>query len=298
MVSCSKDETPTNTNTNNTSNLSEREKVLADYENYFEKTRVTDPKWTGNDITCVAGDVDRSTINNLMKTRLNYFRRLVGLKDIELNTDPTYVKQCQEASLIMSANWMLSHYPQSNWHCYSEEGAEGAAKSQLAFSFSGHSTGGIRQLIEDAADQNTHVGHRRWLLYTKATGFTYGSTEMTCAIRVHKDYNKESKEEYVAYPVSYFPEKLVYKRWSCAIPGAYFDNADVKMLGPDGKDVSLKITYRYKKWGNIIGDNAIVWEPSIDLDVSEDKKYTITVSGVENALKDTYTYDVIIVDQD
>lgn len=298
FFSCEKDEASVGSNhIDQTVNMSSREKALADFEEFYVKTEVDDLGWTGSIADCNQGTVDVS-VGEKMKTRLNYLRRLVGVREIELNTETEYANQAQAAAALMNANWTVTHNPNPNFICYSEAGQIGAKKSQLTININnGHSVNGMMNLMRDLGNHNKKVGHRRWMIHSQANSFSFGSAEITCAIMMHRDKYFSPSSKTIAYPGGYFPEKLVFERWSFGLPGADFQNAEVKMTGPDG-EVSLDVIFRYKYLDGTTGDNSIVWEPSIDLDVSGDKKYTVTISGVQKAEKTTYTYDVIIIDQD
>ena len=154
---------------------SERKIALEDYQQNYLGSIVDDPGWTGNISICDAGSISQDALDKTL-VRINYFRRLVGLNDnITFNSD--YFDMHQQAALIMDANNQLSHYPQNNWLCWTVDGYYAAGHSSIGgVSSSAHSSNLITGFIEDSGPNNTAVGHRRWLLFSIASEFSFGST--------------------------------------------------------------------------------------------------------------------------
>lgn len=289
IIGCQKDEV---NETSTPTTMTARDSAVYNYNEIYLKTNLKNSGWTGSTSTCNAGTIPTTT-HEMVANRINYFRKLVGLPGIELNMSSDKVKACQEAALIMLANTTINHYPTSALKCYSSSGATGASRSNLAYGV--HSTSSVTGFIEDPGASNNTVGHRRWMLYTKAKSFTIGSTDYSSAIWVNEDLSIINKKEFIAYPSGYFPQTLVFNRWSFAIEKADFASAEVKMTGSSG-NVALNVVYKKANDGKIAGDNVIVWEPTgIVKNSTEDVKYTVTVSGIKNAPKTSYTYDVIII---
>lgn len=65
---------------------------------------------------------------------------------------------------MMLAEGRLSHEPDSNWAGYSSTG-RGFAGSNLGLGHTVGGLGGIDGFMQDPGEQNTEVGHRRWILY-------------------------------------------------------------------------------------------------------------------------------------
>lgn len=273
--------------------MSARDSVVMNYKNDYLGSAVTNIDWTGSTTNCSAGTISQNT-KDLMLKRLNYFRKLVGLHEAVL--DEKYHNDCQESALMMKANNKLDHYPTSTWKCYTKEGANTSNRANLALGL--HSTNAISAFIDDYGASNIEVGHRRRLLYSKETSFSVGSTNSSCSILPRDVWPSAEikKIPYVAYPArGYFPQQLAYDRWSFAIEKANFTDAQVTMKGASG-DVALTVVYRKGSSNWIVGDNAIVWEPkSINKTSKDDVTYTVTISGIKNAPKTEYTYDVILI---
>ena len=279
---------------------SERKLALEDYQQNYLGSIVDDPGWTGNISTCDAGSISQNALDKTL-IRINYFRRLVGLNDnITFNSD--YFDMHQQAALMMDANNQLSHYPPSNWLCWTADGYYAAGHSSIGgVASSAHSSNLITVFIEDPGSSNTAVGHRRWLLYSRASEFSFGSTNRAGLLSEFGNavkFENTNFPDYIAYPPNgYIPQELVFERWSFSIPygnnnqSADFSNAQVLMNGPDG-EISLNVVSRTD---NGYGDNTIVWEPQNVLTSSnEDIEYFVTISDIENNSVDNYSYSVKI----
>lgn len=268
-----------------TNELAGKEAAIADYKNNYLGSHVEDPGWTGNVTDCNAGSVPQTTTDMVFK-RINYFRRLVGLND-NITMDASKFPMCQEAALMMKANNDLSHEPPSTWKCWTQSGFDGAGTSNLALGT--HSVHGITLFIDDG--YLPHVGHRLWVLDPLKTQFSFGTTDISMSLGVIGTAEGNTKiPQFIAYPPNgYMPSTLVFPLWSFYIPDADFSNATVSMTGPSGA-ISLNVTSKTK---------AIVWNPAgIVTNATDDVTYTVTVSGIANAPKTTYSYTTKIIKVD
>lgn len=105
--------------------------------------------WTGNISNCTAGTTSQA-FRDAMKLRVNYFRAMAGI-----STKVTFVgefnSKAHEAAMMMSSNGQLSHNPPSSWKCYTNDGAEAAASSNLFLGVNGPSaiSGYIKDLVTE-----------------------------------------------------------------------------------------------------------------------------------------------------
>ncbi len=270
----------------------DRQSVIDDYQQFYLGTNVSGSEldWTGSTDSCEAGEISKLSYQ-LTLDRINYFRRLVGIPT-EVIFDSTLNDKAQEAALIMKANNDLDHFPPETWACYSEVGAEAAGKSNLALGT--HSASAIRLYMQDAGTDNGPVGHRRWILYSRAHHFGMGSTDRTQALWVIAKKQKDPGIDFIAYPPPGFcPKPLVYKRWSFSKPGANFNEADIAMYDENGAPVEL--TTLELKQG--FGDNTIVWEPDYETTFLYDQMdhiYSVEVNNVLiNGSPVNYNYNVV-----
>ncbi len=270
--------------------LTDRETAIADYKNNYLGSAVLNVGWTGNTTGCNAGIAPQAT-NDMVIKRINYFRKLVGLND-NITLDASKFPMYQEAALMMKANNQLSHTPPNTWTCWTQSGSDGAKTSNL--SLGSHSVNAITTFMMDFGTGNNACGHRRWILHSAKTQFSYGTTDVSMSLGCIGTAGGNIKiPPFIAYPPSgYIPSALTFARWTFGIPGADFSNATVIMTGPLGA-ITLAVI---SKTDNGYGDNTIVWEPTgIVTNSSADMVYTVTVSGIVNAPKTTYTYTTTLI---
>ena len=245
--------------------------------------------WTGNIETCQSGGVSLISLQKTLE-RINYFRGLVGLpENIILNNELN--EKCQEAALMMHANSSLNHYPPIEWSCYSEDGYDAASHSNLAMGT--HSSSSITAYIRDNGSGNYAVGHRRWILYSRANEFGTGSTSNYNALYViASTVNAPENLSFISYPSpGFFPSQLVFDRWSFSIPNADFSNANIEMQKENGTQIDLSL----EELANGYGDNTIVWLPNFDIASVGDQKIKVIISNISNSPQNEYEYDVILM---
>ncbi len=271
----------------------ERASIVDDYVLNFQGSSVTTAElaWTGNTTSCDAGTISALAHQRTLD-RINYFRRLCGVADnIVFRRDLDSL--CQEAALMMKAQGGLSHSPDTSWACYSVGGKNAAGSSNL--SLGSHSANAMVAYMRDAGAGNVAAGHRRWILYSRASIFGHGSTNSTSALWVTGNRVSQPPIDFIAYPAeSFFPAPLVFPRWSFSVPGADFANATVTMTDPSGANIPLNIVYTNGGYG----DRSIVWEPDmsmIDLINPLDLTYHIEIQGVLASPSANYAYDVVII---
>ncbi len=268
--------------------LTSRETALEDYNTNYLGSEVSDPGWTGSTETCNAGTLPQATHDKVIK-RINYFRRMVGLND-NTTLDPSKYGMYQDAALMMKANNALNHTPPDTWICYTQNGYSGASTSNLALG--AHASNAVTLFIYDPGASNTSVGHRRWILHSAKTQFSYGSTNSSMSLGVIGVAGGNTKiPAFIAYPPNgYIPQTLTFPRWSFGIAGADFSAATVTMTGDSGN-----IPVTIISAGGNYGDKTIVWEPQgIVTNSNADVSYTVTVSGIAGAAQTSYTYTSII----
>lgn len=247
--------------------------------------------WTGNLATGSAGTT-AAVFKEDVRRRVNFFRAVNGLPaDIVFND--TKSAKCQEAALMFSANSALSHTPPANWTYYTANGYEAAGSSNLALGNFG--PGAVDAYIRDDGSNNVVVGHRRWLLYSRAqemgTGDIppNGSNSSANAIWVIGNFKASAPPAFVAWPNrGFISQDLVPARWSLSYPGADFGSAAITMT-QNGSPVPVSVISRTD---NGYGENTIVWEPSgLQVSGQQDVTFNITVSGIGGA-GGSYSYSV------
>lgn len=296
LSSCSKDDGDDKDHDDiTTTYIVSKADVISEYSTFYLGSELADSGWTGDISSCDAGSVPQSTHDKVIM-RINYFRQLVGLNN-NTTLDATKFSMYQEAALIMSANNQLSHTPPNTWNCWTQEGYDGAHTSNLSLGSgnNAHSTEGIKNFIMDNGSSNIDAGHRRWVLHSTKTKFSYGSTNNSMSLGVIGLAGGNLKiPSFIAYPsIGYIPQNLVFQRWSFGIPNADFSNANISMTDSNGTTINLNIESR----GELnYGDRTIVWVPKGIIANSEtDVTYIVTVSDISNAPDSKYTYGVTII---
>jgi len=244
--------------------------------------------WTGDHDACDAGD-SSSELRRETLIRVAFYRAMAGVEATVVE-DPEMSRQAQAAALMMSAEGELTHTPGADFSCFSPDGQQAAANSNLYLGRTGPRA--IDGYIEDPGDRNIDVGHRHTILHpptrTMGVGHVGGDPQSFPANALWvfddnvfvDDFITREADRFVAWPPRGFvPHRLVYPRWSLALKEADFDQATVTMTR-DGEPVALDVITRLSKDGEI-PSSVIVWEPEVDNhEPKTDVIYTVTVSDV------------------
>ncbi|MGI9240976.1 MAG: CAP domain-containing protein, partial [Verrucomicrobiales bacterium] len=253
--------------------------------------------WTGNVSGCSSGTTSAVFKDHTLR-RVNWYRAMTGTP-ADVTFDSSKNTKAQQAALMMAAQNSLSHSPGSGWACYTAGGAEAAGRGNLALGSSGPQA--INQYIRDAGSNNTAVGHRRWILSPRVVEMGTGDIPSGAGhnaancLWVIGDSRSPTPPDQASYwpPKGFVPWQTVWERWSYSYPGANFASANVSMT-KDGVPVPLTVESRT---ANGYGDNTIVFNaPSTVGPVSEDTKYTVTITGISNSGPTSVTYDVTVID--
>lgn len=275
--------------------------------------------WTGDLSQCLPGTVSAQLHEHTLR-RINYYRALAGL-NADITLDAAKNAKCQSAALMMARNGALSHFPPNTWLCYTVDGNEAAGASNLSL---GSSTDpgsvyygpvSVNGQMQDAGDNNLAVGHRRWLLFSRAQEMGHGSIphaeapeqpgvyRSSASIWVVGDFNPAPPPgvEFIAWPPAGFvPHPVVWPRWSFGLPqsAARFASATVTMQ-KEGTPIPVAIIHR---GDSSTGDPTLVWEPSgaaypayPDAVPAADTVFTVTIAGITGAPQSSYTYTVTVI---
>lgn len=310
FVACQKDDDSGDDNTTTTTSTTTtaptaKDLARTDFNNMYKASIVTGFTWNGNVNDCDPGTLSQSVLDKAL-LRIKYFRKAAGLSNTGIVLNATYNAKCQYNALMINANGAISHFPPSTWKCYSAEGAEAAGKGNIAMGSS--DVQNINAWMKDEGSNNAAVGHRRWILYSRADQFGFGCTATSGTLWVINSGSgnrplPSTTPKYVAWPPKgYIPRDVVYPRWSLSVPApSYpyqvdFTQATVEMINPAGTSFSPQIEYANPIEQNYMGDNTISWRPAgINLSSDADQKYTVKVSNVlVGGVATNYQYDVII----
>ncbi len=314
FVACQKDDTKddnttttgaTSTTSTTSGTATAKELARQDFNTMYVASAVPSFTWNGNTGSCNAGTLSQDVIDKAL-LRLKYFRKAAGLSNDGIVMNPDFNAKCQQAALMFKANNNLSHFPPNTWSCWTQDGADAAGNGNIAFGSS--DVENINQWIADEGDNNAKVGHRRWMLDSRASDFGFGCTNSTGTLWVINSGSGSNDlpantPEFVAWPPKGFvPRDVVYPRWSLSVPAptfpfqVNFTQATVVVKNAAGAELSVAIEYANPIENSYVGDNTICFKPEgIDLTSDADQKYSVKVSNVlVGGVSKTYEYDVTI----
>lgn len=273
--------------------------VVDDFKENYKGSNIAygELGWTGNVENCDAGALPETSLKKITQ-RLNYLRRIAGVPDgCEFREE--FNNKCQKSALIMDANNELTHNPEKSFKCYTNEGGEGSANSNI--SQGAYGSDALTLFVEDGGSNNYSVGHRRWLLNPARKIFGFGSTNSYAALWVlggvnttfsDSIYDKYDNQFVCWPPADFVPEPLVFRRWSFSLQNADLSNATISMTN-NGKAIALKKEEYYAGYGS----PTTVWVPEITNNISTPTTYKITIGNVKLNDKPilSYTYSVTIL---
>lgn len=273
--------------------ISQRQSVIDSYMAEFERAEPA-MEFTGNVSTCTPGTTSMAYQLSVLQ-RANWYRQMAGLPEVVYNS--ANHAAAQAGALISAAEKTLSHTPSATAKCYTSLGYTGTSSSNLALGGAGVKA--IDMYINDFGDNNTDVGHRRWILSPELRGLATGdiprqgsasSFEANALYVFDRIAAVTPRDGGVAWPPpGYVPDKVVFARWSYVRLGANFSNAQVTVVGPNGP-VPVVVESR----ANFMGAG-IVFTPTIPAARNADTQYTVTITGITGAPNSTINYNVTIV---
>ena len=266
---------------------SDRQEVASTYQSAVLAGSALPVGWTGSASTCTRGPAS-AAFDNATLNAINWFRHMAGLDSVARSASASV--DAQSTALMMHANNGLSHFPTSNWPCYTSVGADVAAQSNLTLGVVG--ARGISGQIEDPGASNAPLGHRRWLLFPRLAEVGIANTDRASVISVLNGIgSRDTTTNWIAWPPEGFvPSDVVFPRWSLsfnATSGADFSQARVSMT-ENGRTVAVDLL----PIANGFGDNTLGWEPrNITPAAGGDITYRVTVSNIRlngNVVLHTY----------
>ncbi len=284
-----------------------REQVRNFYNAVFVASENVPMDSTADQASCYPGTNSAAFIE-ATRLRVNWYRAMAGVP-ANITFLPEFTSNAQQAALIMSANNSLSHYPPSDWVCWTPDGYDAAQHSNLGLGANGPEV--VSRYVADLGANNYSVGHRRWLLYpqTRLMGTgdmpeagAYSAANALWVIDGHySDPRPPTRTPYVAWPpAGYVPYQVVFPRWSVSYPGANFSAATVSMLS---NGVPVSVVLEPVKTG--YGENTLVWVMS-PLDPNDprtrfpfdgsDTVYQVAISNIAGAPFSYVVYTVTVFD--
>jgi uncharacterized protein YkwD len=234
--------------------------------------------WTGSVDTCTIGTESPESLAATLHTA-NTLRDFAGVAPVTF--DDALNHKALAAALMMKAAGRLDHDPQPDWPCYSQDGKEGANKSDLALGISG--AGAMLGFADDGGVPG--LGHRRWLLDPNKTVFGSGSTGSSNALYVLTAPGVAvAAGTMVAWPSgTWFPRDWIPATWSLAVGGSgqavEFQNPSVSMTLDGGPVDVANVTDEGTGFGT---GHVLSWQPNLGGLPADDGDHdlVVTVSGV------------------
>lgn len=288
--------------------LASRQESLDFFQAVYRASEGATMEWTGDHAACNPGQVSPYYREAILR-RINYFRAMAGVPADVVFTDE-YNAAAQEAALMMSVNNKLSHGPEPDWTCYTENGATAAGRSNLFLST--YLANPVDGYIKDPGGGNYFVGHRRWILHPQTlemgtgdvptvNGFPAANALWVIDSNTFAD-RPPTRDGFVAWPPpGYVPYQVVFARWSFSYPNADFSAANVAMQR-NGESISVSLDGPAEEG---FGENTLVWIPmglndGYDWEKpAADTAYSVTISNVliDGAARN-FSYTVTIFDPD
>lgn len=293
---------------NLTVDTSSREQVREFYNAVFSASTGVAINTTAVTGSCEPGTNSPAFVNATL-LRINWYRALAGLP-ASLTFDPGESAQDQAAAVMMSQHGALQHTGSwAGWTCFSSDGTNAAANSNLALGNYGPDA--ITAYILDNGANNPEVGHRRWILYpqTQVMGTgdvppenSFNSANATWVFDANFGGPRPAtRTPFVAWPpAGYVPYPVAFPQWSFALSNADLSAATVTM---QSNGVPEPVTLQGYVTG--YGENTLVWYPSSLNPATAttfpfhgtDTVYSVTVSNVAtSAGTANFSYNVTLFD--
>lgn len=255
-----------------------------------DRANLDEGTWDGDQSSCTAGDVSDDGRDNALKL-VNLYRWLAGLP--EVSTDPDRDAMSQDCALMMHAAGTLSHTPDTDWPCYTSDGAEAAGSSNIA---GAPGVMAIDLYMIDPGNENT-LGHRRWILSEGLGPIGLGSTDSYSCMWVLGGTGSGSSEWIAWPPEGEAPFEIIQPpgSWSSLDTTGWSIQSDsidlstaVVSVSAGGEDMPVTVSYLAEGYGAF---RAVKFIP--DGWTSEPgTTYTVQVTGIDSP----FAYDVTLLD--
>ncbi len=255
--------------------------------------------------SCDAGQLKQSE-KTLALDKLNAIRALHRLPPVVY--DAQFDIQTSKSALISVANAKLTHAPTTDDRCYTSEGKDGSATSNLYISYST----APRSLASDSAvvgflvdDGVASLGHRRWLLHPFLSRTSFGRVDGAPLVSSPWSYVtgmslkvigfpaadlSGSSIEYVAYPEGDYPSAYFKHGWFMSFSvladknsgsangssAVDFSSATVSVRAANG--AALAVSEQSANYSGYGIPNALQWKAPGTMN---NVQYTVQIQGVK-----------------
>ncbi len=267
--------------------------------------------WTGDHGTCNQGTIS-DVFAQAVQRRVNYYRAMAGVAAnttmntnslVVLTSTPSYnppanttkSQAAMQSALLLSRTNVLTHDPVSGT-CLTNAAANGSNLGNIALGING-TTAMDYYMKED--EFNIDAGHRRWMLFDRATNFATGDIPYAGTYRASNSmYVRQAESEmtspppkFVPWPNGYTPWDHSTPYWSLSYPGGNFSSATVTVT-QNGNPISTNIVSRANGYGN----NSIIWRVLDFPQVRDDVTYQVSVNGIGGGGPSSHNYSITFFD--
>jgi hypothetical protein len=254
-----------------------------------DRVNLSEGMWNGNASTCTAGDMTPAARETALRLH-SLYRFLAGLTPVAMTDDGN--RLAQGCALLMAANGMLSHTPDSAWKCYTAEAAKTAGSSSLS---GGGAIGSVDGYMIDPGNPTT-LGHRRWILSNMLAGVGFGSSGTFSCQYQPATRPAAGAKPWVAWP----PQGQVPLQ---AFRGAFSsvdqtgwsvqsDSIDLKSAQVTVKSADMDLPVTVTQLGAGYGSSFAIRFNPMGWTTAAGKMYHVAISGTSKPIE----YDVDVVD--
>jgi hypothetical protein len=254
-----------------------------------DRANLSEGTWSGNAATCDAGDMTKDARDAAYRLH-SLYRFMAGLDPVPMTDDNN--RKAQGCALMMAANGMISHMPDSTWKCYTAEAASTAGSSSLS---SEGAVGSVDGYMIDPGNPTT-IGHRRWVLSSMLMGVGFGSSGMFSCQYQPPGRPAAGAKPWVAWPppgqipiqaMSSIFMSIDQTGWSLQSDTIDFKSAQVAVTS-GGMNLAVTVTQLGSGYGSYYAMrfNPMGWQSAAG------NTYHVKVSGTSTPIE----YDVEVVD--
>jgi roadblock/LC7 domain-containing protein len=254
-----------------------------------DRANLSEGTWSGNAAACDAGDMTKEARDNAYRLH-SLYRFMAGLAPVPMTDDNN--RKAQGCALLMAANGMISHMPDSSWKCYTMEAATTAGSSSLS---SGGAVSSVDGYMIDPGNPTT-IGHRRWVLSSMLTGVGFGSSGTFSCQYQPPGRPAAGAKPWVAWPpAGQIPIQAFSSRFSSVDQTGWSlqsDSIDFKSAQVAVTSGAMSLPVTVTQLGSGYGSTYAMRFNPMGWQTAAGQTYSVKVSGTSSPIE----YDVTVVD--
>jgi hypothetical protein len=245
--------------------------------------------WSGSAASCEAGDMTEDARASALRLH-SLYRTMAGLEPVEMTDEGN--RLAQDCALLMTANNMLSHMPDSSWKCFTAEAAKTAGSSSLS---PGGSVGSVDGYMIDPGNPTT-LGHRRWILSSMLAGVGFGSTgSFSCQYQPPQRPAANAKPWTAWPPAGQIPIQAFGSAFSSTDQTGWSvqsDSVDLKSAQVTITSAGMNLAVSVTQLGGGYGSSYAMRFNPMGWKTAAGQTYSVKISGTSMPIE----YDVQVVD--